>query len=271
MDFDERARTIGYHVNFGVPSSPGHADGPEAPFFRGRCGVLVDLHARGVHGEDPDLHGDDPLLDRELTELTRMLAKAGIPYGQSGRYRKLNRRIRAYVTNETNRILNKMADRDIRELVVEDLDFRHGGLSKRMNRIIGRAGRNAVKRKLQDLEDTKGVIVTKVNPAYTSRECSRCGHVDKHNRPNRDLFRCICCGTRLPADINASRTILARRSRGQDWRRIGREQILLMLRTEHGKRCRPFSGGHAVSSAATSRIAKTTPGVKVNDDRKYHH
>ena len=32
MDFDERARTIGYHVNFGVPSSPGHADGPEAPF-----------------------------------------------------------------------------------------------------------------------------------------------------------------------------------------------------------------------------------------------
>ena len=62
VQFDERRLAVGYHVNFGVPSSPGHPDGPEPPFFRGRGGVLVDLHARGVHGEDPDLHGDDPLL-----------------------------------------------------------------------------------------------------------------------------------------------------------------------------------------------------------------
>ena len=32
------------------------------PFFRGARGVLVDLHARGVHGEHPNLDGDDPLL-----------------------------------------------------------------------------------------------------------------------------------------------------------------------------------------------------------------
>ena len=34
----------------------------EPPFFRRPGRVLVDLHARGVHGEHPDLHPDDPLL-----------------------------------------------------------------------------------------------------------------------------------------------------------------------------------------------------------------
>ena len=32
MDLDDRALAVGYHVNFGVPSSLGHPDGP-APLF----------------------------------------------------------------------------------------------------------------------------------------------------------------------------------------------------------------------------------------------
>ena len=33
MDLDERAPAVGYHADFGVPPSPGDADGPGAPFF----------------------------------------------------------------------------------------------------------------------------------------------------------------------------------------------------------------------------------------------
>ena len=33
MDLDERAPAVGYHTDFGVPPSPGDADGPGAPFF----------------------------------------------------------------------------------------------------------------------------------------------------------------------------------------------------------------------------------------------
>ena len=33
MDPDERALAVGYHADFGVPPSPGDADGPGAPFF----------------------------------------------------------------------------------------------------------------------------------------------------------------------------------------------------------------------------------------------
>ena len=134
--------------------------------------------------------------------------------------------------NEVNRILNLLSRQEIREIVVEELDFRNGGLSKKMNRIISRAGRNAVKAKLKDLEDNKGITVTKVNPAYTSQECPSCGYVNPRNRPTQEHFRCTCCGYRSQADINASHNILARRSREDGWRRIGRRQILAMLLRE---------------------------------------
>lgn len=175
--------------------------------------------------------------DKELDALTRELNRSHIPCRKSKRYRNLNNRIRSYVTNEVNRLLNQLSEQDIREIVVEELDFRHGGLTHRMNRIISRAGRNAVKRKLQDLQDNKGITITKVNPAYTSQECPNCGCVDPRNRKTRDLFRCICCGYTLHADTNASRNIRARRSRTNGWRFVGRKQILATLRNEHGERC----------------------------------
>lgn len=207
--------------------------------------------------------------DKELTALTRALAKSGIRYRQSRRYRNLNKRIRDYTRNEVNRILNLLSRQEIREIVVEELDFRNGGLSKKMNRIISRAGRNAVKAKLKDLEDNKGITVTKVNPAYTSQECPSCGYVNPRNRPTQEHFRCTCCGYRSQADINASHNILARRSREDGWRRIGRRQILAMLLREHDERFHP-TGGHAAKSAATPRVVSTTPRVKVTSGRKYH-
>lgn len=143
-----------------------------------------------------------------------------------------------------------------------------------MNRIVSRAGRNAVKRKLQDLQDNKGVTVTKVNPAYTSQECPNCGCTDPRNRKTRDLFRCICCGYTLHADINASRNIRARRSRRDGWRFIGRKQILATLRNKHGERCsRPDhhrDGRHVSKSATTPRNAKTSPEVKAPNGIKNH-
>lgn len=212
--------------------------------------------------------------DVELETLTKELNRSHIPCRESKRYRRLNKRIRDHVTNETNRLLNRLGEQDIKEIVVEELDFRHGGLTRRMNRIVSRAGRNAVKRKLQDLQDNKGVTVTKVNPAYTSQECPNCGCTDPRNRKTRDLFRCICCGYTLHADINASRNIRARRSRRDGWRFIGRKQILATLRNEHGERCsRPDhhrDGRHVAKSATTPRNAKTSPEVKAPNGIKNH-
>jgi putative transposase len=53
-------------------------------------------------------------------------------------------------------------------------------------------------------------LFVKVNPAYTSQECSKCGNRDKLNRPKQDKFKCTKCGFKINPDIQASQTILKR-------------------------------------------------------------
>ncbi len=53
-------------------------------------------------------------------------------------------------------------------------------------------------------------LFVKVNPQYTSQECSNCGNIDKNNRPKQDKFKCIACNFEINPDIQASQTILKR-------------------------------------------------------------
>ena len=55
-----------------------------------------------------------------------------------------------------------------------------------------------------------GKLFVKVNPRYTSLECSMCGNRDKANRPRQDYFKCTKCGYETNPDIQASKTILKR-------------------------------------------------------------
>lgn len=148
--------------------------------------------------------------DEELLALTRALAQNGVKPSNSKRYKAFNHRIREYVKNEVNRVLNKLAVQDIKELVVESLDFRHSGLSKRLNRLLTRAGRGAVKAKLKDLTERYGIQVTKVNPAYSSQECPKCSWVGRENRPSQSRFKCVKCSYASLADVVAARNLLGR-------------------------------------------------------------
>jgi putative transposase len=50
--------------------------------------------------------------------------------------------------------------------------------------------------------------VIKVNPAYTSQKCSKCGHTCKENRKTQSLFECVNCGYTANADFQATLNIL---------------------------------------------------------------
>ncbi|WP_328418120.1 transposase [Streptomyces violaceus] len=52
-----------------------------------------------------------------------------------------------------------------------------------------------------------GLPVVYVDPAYTSRECSRCHHIEKANRPSQAVFICRSCGFAEHADRNSSHNI----------------------------------------------------------------
>ncbi len=151
-------------------------------------------------------------IDVDLMRLTTELQRNGVKPTDSKRYRAMQNRIREHARNEINRVLNRIIDLyDPSVLVVEELDFRDGGLSKRLNRIITRVGRAHVKQKLRDLEQDTGVTIIETPAAYSSQECASCHYVDNRNRKNED-FRCRFCGRKGHADIQGSRTVRSRRS-----------------------------------------------------------
>lgn len=55
-----------------------------------------------------------------------------------------------------------------------------------------------------------GLPVLLVEARHTSQQCSRCGHLDKANRPSQSQFHCRSCGLTLHADVNAALNIKAR-------------------------------------------------------------
>ncbi len=55
----------------------------------------------------------------------------------------------------------------------------------------------------------KCLAVLCVVAAYTSEDCSRCGHRDAGNRASLRKFKCMSCGHAEHADINAAANILA--------------------------------------------------------------
>lgn len=53
-----------------------------------------------------------------------------------------------------------------------------------------------------------GITLKLIDPRYTSQRCSKCGHIDKENRPKEKMgqafFQCTQCGYNANADYNAS-------------------------------------------------------------------
>lgn len=152
-------------------------------------------------------------LDAVLESVTADLQRRGVALKTDPAYRRLQARIGDYVANEIGRLLNRLAATDIRELVVERLDFRDGGLSRRMNRLCTRTGRRVLKARLQRLTERHGIALTIVPAPYSSQQCSGCGYVHKTNRKSQARFGCGFCGKKLHADVNASRVVASRRSR----------------------------------------------------------
>ena len=150
--------------------------------------------------------------DKELLDLSKNLQQQSIKFSTNERYVQLQQRIKSYFTNEIGRILNKLAQKNVGVFAVEHLDFRAAGMSKQMNRLIGRTYRSVVKAKLSRLEEQYGIQIIAVNPAYTSQECSRCHYVSKDNRKTQKDFVCQHCHFSCNADVNAGRVINQRRS-----------------------------------------------------------
>ena len=138
----------------------------------------------------------------------------------NGRLQKLHRQRARKRDDATHQTSRKLAD-TAHTVVVEDLHTKSMTASAQgteeqpgrnvkqkagLNQEILASGWGGLERKLA----YKAGELVKVDPAYTSQACSRCGYTDKSNRPSQSVFRCGVCGFRLNADHNAAINILTR-------------------------------------------------------------
>ncbi|MER6170085.1 transposase [Streptosporangium sp. NPDC001681] len=77
-----------------------------------------------------------------------------------------------------------------------------------LNRSILDAGWGVFLTILSHKAESAGRELIAVNPAHTSRTCSRCGHCAKENRRTQAEFACTACGHSAHADVNAAINIL---------------------------------------------------------------
>jgi IS605 OrfB family transposase len=112
-----------------------------------------------------------------------------------------------------NRSIKLIDTSSIGTIVVEDLKnvkkSTKGKLRKSFVNRLQRWSYAKVLNKLQLVCEESGIRLIRVDPAYTSQTCSRCGECNKLSRQG-ESFRCVSCGMEMDADINAAKNILQR-------------------------------------------------------------
>lgn len=96
------------------------------------------------------------------------------------------------------------------QITVEDLSISKMKESeiRLLNRMISDVSWGSLLSKLEYKSIIYNKSLIKIDPAYTSQRCSSCGYKHKDNRKTQAAFKCLSCGFKLNADINAARNIL---------------------------------------------------------------
>jgi len=211
----------------------------------GECGLrrladrrwMLDIT---VHVEAPDPHEPDGWLGIDLgvvniaTDSDGYRAGGGQLNGLRRRHRRMRRRLQKIGTRSARRRLRRRAGRERR--FGADVNHR---IAKQLVRRAERTGRGIA---LEDLKGIRGRIrarrpqrdalhswafaqlgqlilykatlagvpVVQVDPRNTSRQCPRCGHTHKRNRPSQARFQCVSCRHTGHADHIAASNIAGR-------------------------------------------------------------
>ncbi len=148
--------------------------------------------------------------EQALAKAQRKLAKAdqGTPKRTQARtvVARIHERIRFkrhdFAHQLVHRLINRYGILAIEDLTINGMVHNHG-LSKSIHDAAWSQFRQCLSYKAEEA----GRILVAVNPAYTSQDCSQCGHRLRKSLGQR-RHACPCCGLHLDRDENAARNIL---------------------------------------------------------------
>jgi putative transposase len=217
-----RDRAGRWHIAFSVVPDPIPAPGAGAVVGVDRGVVVSAALSTGDLLTVPGLRRSE---GARLLRLQRRFARAR---GGSNRRAKLRAAIAKMKARETDRRKNwtEQTSTDLarRFDVIRVEDLRITQMTRSARGTVQEPGRNVRQKAGLNrgiLANAWGMLVTrlerkapgrveKVDPAYTSQTCSRCGIVDREARESQAVFRCRSCDYVANADVNAACNIAAR-------------------------------------------------------------
>jgi putative transposase len=171
--------------------------------------------------------GLTPGEQQRLGCLRRALGRRKRGSHRRGRVRRAIARLAASVTDRRKDWVEKTSTglaRGFDVIRVEDLSIR--GMTRSARGTVENPGRG-VRQKgglnrgilvggwgmlVTRLEHKAPGRVEKIRAAYTSQQCSACGHIAPENRKSQAVFQCVACGFACHADVNAAKNIAAGRA-----------------------------------------------------------
>ncbi len=179
---------------------------------------------------------------------------------------ELVRRSRGRLRSDIDRALNEMfrANKDLRRLNVERLDFLGRKLARATNRRLGRWLKGYLQQRLAYKAELNGVELNVVNAAWTSLTCPRCWFPSKKNR-HAERFVCRSCGYTGSSDAIAATNVLTRGSDPAITRWTSPDEVKLILEERWRAALNGSAWGLRESGDGPSRQAANNCGLDGED------
>jgi putative transposase len=149
--------------------------------------------------------------EKALAKAQRKLSKATIGTPERHKHRKVvarvHERIRFRRDNFSHQESRKLVN-NFGFIAVEDLTVNRMVHNHCLAKSIADAAWSGFFSMLAYKAENAGRRLVKVNPAYTTQDCHRCGHRQKLTLADR-IYSCPCCDLHIDRDLNASLNILA--------------------------------------------------------------
>ena len=205
----KRTRTDKWFVSFSCEIDP-----KRLPKRVKQIGIDVGLESFATLSDGSKI--DNPRFfkreEKNLAKAQRKFDKTKKGTPERIKKRKIVARVHERITNKRKDFIHKLARTFIKKygmIAIEDLsinDMRKDNF-RAINKSIGDVAWNMFFNMLSSKAEGAGRKVVKVNPAYTSQTCSKCGNRQKLKLSDRS-FNCLHCGLILDRDHNASLNIL---------------------------------------------------------------
>lgn len=124
---------------------------------------------------------------------------------------KLNNQSKAFLDKKVSELISYCVSKNYNHIVMEDLNIQKcstnikskNGLN--YNRLASLIHLNDIKNVIKRIANHFEIMVSFVDPKFTSKQCLVCGNIDKNNRLNQETFKCVGDGFESTnADFNAA-------------------------------------------------------------------